>query len=60
MQTREAIELRNAWGDAPCEHPEFDKEYDLGADTGDFICTQCGKEFSRHQRDEMINKREQK
>ena len=59
MQAKQAAQLRIEWGNALCEHPEFDKEYDLGADTGDFICTQCGKEFSRNQRDEIIKKREQ-
>nr|WP_319272365.1 hypothetical protein [uncultured Draconibacterium sp.] len=30
-----------------CSHSQFEKEYILGSDTGDIICTQCGKVFSR-------------
>jgi hypothetical protein len=46
MQIEKAIELRRRWiakGDPPCDHPHLDKEYDLGADTGDYVCTTCGK-----------------
>lgn len=45
MQLGEAMELRERWiakGDPPCNHPHLDKEYDLGADTGDYVCTTCG------------------
>ncbi|WP_319229677.1 hypothetical protein [Draconibacterium orientale] len=31
----------------PCSHPHFEKEYILGFDTGDIICTRCGAVFSR-------------
>ena len=47
MQAAKARELRKEWGDKPCDHPDVDKEYYLGAQTGDYVCTQCGKEFSR-------------
>ena len=46
MQMREAMRLRRAWeamGNPPCEHPDVDKEYYLGADTGDEVCTTCGE-----------------
>lgn len=42
MKRKRALELRQTWGDRPCEHPAFAKEYDLGVRTGNFICTQCG------------------
>ena len=45
MQLAQAAALRRNWeakGNPPCEHPEVDKEYDLGADTGDEVCTTCG------------------
>ncbi len=42
MQTSEAKDLRDRWGDAPCDHPHIEKEYDLGAATGDWCCTTCG------------------
>ena len=47
MQARKAHELRLAWGNKPCSHPDLDKEYDLGADTGDLVCTTCGLTQSR-------------
>jgi hypothetical protein len=45
MQFDRAQELRKLWGDKPCNHPEVDKEYYLGAQTGDLVCTQCGSTF---------------
>jgi transposase-like protein len=46
MKRKKALELQQAWGDQPCPHPAFAKEYDLGVRTGNFICTQCGRTFS--------------
>jgi hypothetical protein len=46
MKRKKALELQQAWGDQPCAHPSFAKEYDLGVRTGNFICTQCGRTFS--------------
>jgi hypothetical protein len=45
MQFDKALELRRRWGDKSCDHPEFEKEYYLGAQTGDYVCTVCGKVF---------------
>jgi hypothetical protein len=42
MQMEKAKRLREQWGDKPCDNPRFDKEYYLGADTGDKVCTICG------------------
>ena len=42
MQKKRASALQKAWGTKPCAHPAFAKEYDLGARTGNYICTQCG------------------
>ncbi|MGZ8376484.1 MAG: hypothetical protein ACXWZS_03310 [Gemmatirosa sp.] len=42
MQRKKAIELQQAWGDHPCDHPAFSREYDLGERTGNYCCTQCG------------------
>lgn len=27
----------------PCDHPKTEKEYYLGSDTGDKVCTTCGR-----------------
>jgi|GEM_PF-613449 len=43
MQTTKAEELRKKWGNKPCDHPNLEKEYFLGAATGDYVCTQCGE-----------------
>ena len=45
MQSSKAAQLRQAWeakGNPTCAHPHVEKEYDLGADTGDEACTTCG------------------
>ncbi len=42
MQFDEAMRRRKAWGDKPCNHPKTEKEYYLGAATGDYVCTTCG------------------
>lgn len=42
MKRKKALELQQAWGGKPCDHPGFAKEYDLGERTGNFVCTQCG------------------
>ena len=38
MKQKRAQELREAWGDAPCEHPQLAKVFDLGAHTGSYAC----------------------
>ena len=46
MQLEEATRLRKAWeakGNPPCEHPKTEREYALGAHTGDTVCTTCGE-----------------
>jgi hypothetical protein len=43
MQFEEAERLRKAWGNKPCDHPTTEKEYMLGMDSGDKVCTTCGK-----------------
>jgi hypothetical protein len=42
MKKKRAHELQREWGDRPCTHPAFAKEYDQGVRTGNFVCTQCG------------------
>ena len=45
MQIDEAKKLQREWGDKPCGHPNVQKEYARGAQTGDFVCIQCGAIF---------------
>lgn len=46
MQMTEALELQKEWGDKPCNHPQVVKEYHLGTQTGDRVCTRCGTSAS--------------
>jgi hypothetical protein len=48
MQFKDANELREIWekkGNPVCKHLSLEKEYYLSMDTGDYICTTCGKVF---------------
>ncbi len=47
MQADAAKRIRERWGNKPCDHPNVEKEYQFGADTGDFVCTTCGRIFTR-------------
>lgn len=58
MQTEQAARLRQDWGDKLCRHPRFEKEYYLGAQTGDYVCTTCGRDFSPQETREIEAKRE--
>lgn len=52
IKMSEAAKLVADWeakGNPPCEQPEWVKErHDLGADTGDEVCTTCGVARPRH------------
>jgi hypothetical protein len=43
MQMDKAAQLNREWGNKPCSHPNLEKEYHLGADTGDYVCSTCGE-----------------
>ena len=50
MQATKAEALREAHkrkGNPPCPHPDTAKEYNLGMDMGDRVCTTCGSYVSR-------------
>lgn len=54
MQIWKAAELRRAWvrkGNPLCVHPELEREYDKGSNTGDVVCTTCG---ASHLRDVLV------
>lgn len=56
MQMEKAAQLRKLWkakGNPPCNHPDLDKEYYLGADTGDYVCTTCGESFAPYDLDDQ-------
>jgi hypothetical protein len=57
VQKKKAALLEQEWGDKPCEHPTFAKEYDLGERTGNFVCKTCGKTFTFREKAEIIASR---
>lgn len=57
MQKKRAVALQQEWGGKPCDHPAFAKEYDLGARTGNYVCTQCGKIFTFREKAEIVGVR---
>lgn len=57
MQIKDAEKLRKAAENNVCKHVDLAKEYYLGASTGDFVCTNCGKTFaSKKDAEEDYNK----
>jgi len=58
MQTREAAERREEWGEKPCNHDHVEREYYLGAHTGDYVCTTCGRDFTSMEEVERDRKRQ--
>ena len=53
MKLKRAEELRQLWGEAPCDHPQLVKLYDKGERTGNYACAQCGKVFSFREKAEL-------
>ncbi|MBT2724363.1 hypothetical protein [Bacillus sp. ISL-46] len=50
MQNNDARELQEEWKakeNKPCSHPQIEKEYILGSQTGDFVCSTCGYEGTK-------------
>lgn len=47
MEMRQAYVLRYRWGDKPCLHPKFTLQFYQGMPTGDYVCTTCGREFTK-------------
>lgn len=57
MKRKRALQLQEEWGDKPCPHPAFAKEYDQGVRTGNFICTQCGAILGFREKGELMASR---
>lgn len=55
MKQKQAIKLREEWGDAECAHPALAREYDAeGQRTSNYICTQCGRTLTFKERAEWM------
>ena len=46
MEYYVAQKVKETWGKKPCDHPKLEKEYYAGAFLVNWICTQCGREFT--------------
>jgi transposase-like protein len=57
MKKKRAEQLREEWGDKPCDHPTLAKEYDAGVQTGRYLCTQCGQPFTYREKAELAARR---
>jgi len=53
MQYKDAKRLREEWGKRVCNHPSLEKEYYLGTDTMDFICSTCGETFTKAEKEKL-------
>ena len=52
-----AQKLKDSWGKKPCDHPHLEKEYYVGAFLINYVCIQCGNEFTIAQKLEMDENR---
>jgi hydrogenase maturation factor HypF (carbamoyltransferase family) len=57
MEYNVAQKIKESWGNKPCDHPVFEKEYYVGAFLINWVCTQCGKEFTIAQKLELDSER---
>lgn len=53
-------EIKGKWGNKPCSHPNLEKEYYLSAQTGDYVCAQCGNVFTKEEMDKLVKKENSK
>lgn len=57
MEYYSAQKAKETWGNKLCDHPHLEKEYYVGAFLINYVCTQCGKEFSISHKLELDEKR---
>jgi hypothetical protein len=60
MEYYVAQKVKESWGEKPCTHPRLEKEYYTGAFLTNYVCTQCGKEFTIPQKLELDQERKKK
>jgi hypothetical protein len=53
MEYYAAQKLKDIWGKKPCDHPHVEKEYYAGAFLINYVCTQCGEEFTIAEKNDM-------
>lgn len=57
MEYNDAQKVKESWGKKPCSHPHVEKEYYVGAFLTNYVCTQCGEEFTISEKLEMDEER---
>ena len=65
MEIKKAEQLRKKWGDKPCSHPSFEEETFpatketewLQTKTGDYVCLQCGRVFTKTEKEQFNKER---
>jgi hypothetical protein len=53
MEYYDAQKVKESWNRKPCDHPHLEKEYYVGAFLINYVCIQCGQEFTIAQKFEM-------
>ena len=60
IQSRKALEIAANWKirkeqnpEIKCKHENLEKEYYLSADTGDYVCTECGETFTKEEKNKL-------
>jgi len=53
MEYYSAQKMKDSWGKKQCDHPRLEKEYYSGAFLINYVCIQCGKEFTIAQKLEL-------
>lgn len=43
MQQKDQYRIARAWGNKPCNHPDWEPVYVVGTRDDELACTQCGK-----------------
>jgi tRNA(Ile)-lysidine synthase TilS/MesJ len=43
MQRKKALQLMRDWINRRCEHPNIENEFSFGKETGNKVCTICGR-----------------
>jgi hypothetical protein len=53
MEYYTAQKIKESWGKKPCDHLHLEKEYYAGAYLVNWVCIQCGKEFTIAEKDDL-------
>jgi hypothetical protein len=53
MEYNAVQKLKEEWGNKPCDHPRLEKVYFTGAFLINYVCTQCGADFTIAQKLEI-------